>query len=194
MEQSWKHCMVLWTPVCQHSFDNLKACMTNASVLQQPNTTWPFIIETDTSDHACGTVLLQMEEGSTLEHPIAYKSWKFNPAEACYTTHKEELLVIKHGLRAWCCYIDNGHVTKVCTDHAGLQYMKTTQKPSKQLAQWIEKFEEYSLEISYKLGQEMVVADSLSQHADLANVEDLSFMEWVKYMTDFLEQWYTVRG
>ena len=32
----------------------------------------------------------------------------------------------------------------------------------------------------------MVVADNLSQCADLANVEDLSFMEWVKYMTDFL--------
>ena len=32
----------------------------------------------------------------------------------------------------------------------------------------------------------MVVADSLSRRADLANVEDLSFMEWVKYMTDYL--------
>ena len=32
----------------------------------------------------------------------------------------------------------------------------------------------------------MVVADNLSQYADLANVEDLSFMEWVEYMTDFL--------
>ena len=32
----------------------------------------------------------------------------------------------------------------------------------------------------------MVVADSLSRHADLANVEDLGFMEWVKYMTNFL--------
>ena len=42
------------------------------------------------------------------------------------------------------------------------------------------------MEILYKLGQEMVVADSLSQYVDLANVKDLSFMEWVKYMTDFL--------
>ena len=42
------------------------------------------------------------------------------------------------------------------------------------------------LEILYKLGQKIVVADSLSQYADLANVEDLSFMEWVKYMMDFL--------
>ena len=94
--------------------------------------------------------------------------------------------MIKHGLRAWHCYIDNRHVTKVRTDHAGLQYMKTTRKPSKQLARWIEEFEEYSLEISYKPGQEMVVADSLSRCVNLANVEDLSFMEWVEYMTDFL--------
>ena len=88
MEQSWKHCMVLWTPICQHSFNNLKACMTNIPVLQQPNTTQPFIIETDTSNHACSAVLLQMEKGSTVEHPIAYESWKFNSAEVCYTTHK----------------------------------------------------------------------------------------------------------
>ena len=60
--------------------------------------------------------------------------------------------MIKHGFRVWCCYINNGHVTKVHTDHAGLQYMKTIRKPSKQLAQWIKKFEEYSLEILYKLG------------------------------------------
>ena len=62
--------------------------MTNTPVLQQPNTTWLFIIETDASNHTCGTVLLQMEEGSTVEHLIAYKSWKFNLAEACYTTHE----------------------------------------------------------------------------------------------------------
>ena len=185
-ERSRKHRTVSWTPICQHSFNNLKACMTDALVLQQPNTTQPFIIKMDTSDHACSAVLLQTEGGSTVEHPIAYESQKFNPAEAHYTTHKRELLAIKHGLRAWHCYIDNGHVTKVCTDHAGLQYMKTTRKPSKQLAQWIEKFEEYSLEILYKPGQEMVVADSLSRRADLANVEDLGFMEWVEYMTDFL--------
>ena len=62
--------------------------MTDAPVLQQLNTTWPFIIEMDASDHACGAVLLQMEEGSTVEHLIAYGSWKFNPAEACYITHE----------------------------------------------------------------------------------------------------------
>ena len=88
MEQSQKHRMVSWTPVCQHSFNNLKACMTNALVLQQPDITRPFIIETDASDHACSAVLLQTEEGSTVEHLIAYESWKFNPAEACYTTHE----------------------------------------------------------------------------------------------------------
>ena len=88
MERSWKHRTVSWTPVCQHSFNNLKACMTDAPVLQQPDTTQPFIIKTDASDHTCSAVLLQTEEGSTVEHPIAYESWKFNPAEACYATHK----------------------------------------------------------------------------------------------------------
>ena len=88
MEQSQKHRTVLWTPICQHSFNNLKVCMTDTSVLQQPNTTQPFIIKMDVSNHTCGTVLLQMEEGSTVEHLIAYESWKFNSAEACYTTHK----------------------------------------------------------------------------------------------------------
>ena len=42
--------------------------------------------------------------------------------------------MIKYGLRVWYCYINNRYVMKVCTDHAGLQYMKTTWKSSKQLA------------------------------------------------------------
>ena len=108
--------------------------MTNTSVLQQPNTTQLFIIKMDVSNYACSAVLLQMEEGSTVEHPIAYESWKFNLTEACYITHKRELLAIKYGLRVWHCYIDNRHIMKVHTDHASLQYMKTTWKPSKQLA------------------------------------------------------------
>ena len=62
--------------------------MINTSVLQQPNITWLFIIEMNVSNHTCSAVLLQMEQGSTVEYLIAYKSWKFNPAEACYTTHK----------------------------------------------------------------------------------------------------------
>ena len=62
--------------------------MTDTPVLQQPDITWPFIIEMDASDHTYSTVLLQMEEGSMVEHPIAYESQKFNPAEACYTTHE----------------------------------------------------------------------------------------------------------
>lgn len=48
-----------WTAKCDESFKKIKRLLTSAPVLQLPDTSLPFIIETDSSDYGVGAVLLQ---------------------------------------------------------------------------------------------------------------------------------------
>ncbi len=146
----------------QLAFDRLKETMASHTVLTQPDVSKPFIIETDASDFGWGAVLLQVGEDG-FEHPITFESKQFTPAERNYATHERELLAIKEALRKWRCYIENGTVTTVRTDHAGLQYLKTTVKPSGRLARWLMEFGSFNLNIIYKPGTEMIIADTLSR-------------------------------
>lgn len=156
---------VNWDARSELAFVRLKDAITAKPVLAQPDPRRPYIIETDASDYARGAVLLQKGDDGK-EHPVAFESRKFIPAECNYPTHERELLAIKDAVRAWSVYFQNGHTTTVRTDHAGLQYMKTTKTPSKRLARWIAEFQEYDLDIKYKPGPQMVVADSLSRRPD----------------------------
>lgn len=48
----------LWDPVCQEAFDQLKTLLAQGPVLQAPDFTKPFTLQTDASHLASGTVLL----------------------------------------------------------------------------------------------------------------------------------------
>ena len=139
--------------------------MASGAVLAQPDTSKAFIIETDASDFGYGAILIQIGEDG-LEHPIAFESKQFSSAERNYALHERELFAIKEALRKWRCYIENGTTTLVRTDHASLQYLKSTTKPSGRLARWLAEFGEFNLNIKYKPGTEMIVADTLSRRSD----------------------------
>ena len=81
------------------AFEDMKATMTRGPVLGLVNVTKPFEIETDASDLALGSVLIQ--EG----HPIAYESRKLDDAERRYTVSEKEMLVVGHCLRVWRQYL-----------------------------------------------------------------------------------------
>lgn len=66
-------------------------------------------------------------------HPVAYDGRKLSGAELNYPIHEKELLAIKHGIRTWSHYLQNGTTTTVVTDHESLKYLNTTKTPSKRL-------------------------------------------------------------
>ena len=55
-----------WTSTCQNSSDSLKAALVQAPVLQYPEPTKPFILDTDASSTGIGAVLSQVHDG--IEH------------------------------------------------------------------------------------------------------------------------------
>ena len=63
-----------WTDECQIGFDYLKACLTEAPILKNPEPSKRYVVFTDASDQAAAAILTQeyTEDGETKEMPIAY--------------------------------------------------------------------------------------------------------------------------
>lgn len=157
--------VIEWTTACQKSFDTIKSKLTSAPLLQLPNMSLPFRIETDSSDYGIGCVLLQPSSQDPKEwHPVAFESKKLSTEEQKFPAQERELIGIVHALRTWRCYVDGcsaGYV--VYSDHNPLVYFRKQKKPTPRLVRWISELELYSPVIMYKSGKTNVVADALSR-------------------------------
>lgn len=152
---------IVWSSACQQAFESLKFMMTHAPVLQAPDMSKPYIIETDSSDFGCGGVLLQKDDHGVL-HPLAFESKKFSSAERNYPAQERELLGVLHALRTWRCFIDGADYV-VYTDHNPLQYLRSQVKPTPRLVRWLSEIETYDPKILYKPGKDNHVPDLLSR-------------------------------
>ncbi|KAA3487058.1 Transposon Ty3-G Gag-Pol polyprotein [Gossypium australe] len=77
-----------WSEKCQQSFKKLKALLTEAPILVQPESGKEFVIYSDASLNGLGCVLMQ--EGKV----ITYASRQLKPHEKNYPTHDMELAAI----------------------------------------------------------------------------------------------------
>ena len=69
-----------WTLDCDSAFHALKTSLCTSPVLNSPNFSKPFILQTDASDRGVGAVLSQYSTDNQL-HPAAYFSRKLLPRE-----------------------------------------------------------------------------------------------------------------
>ena len=76
-----KNVKFVWNKECQGSFDELKACLTSASVLTLPVIGLEYIVYSDASRNGLGCVLMQ--QGKV----VAYASRQLRPHELNYPTH-----------------------------------------------------------------------------------------------------------
>jgi hypothetical protein len=73
-----------WTAKEQSDFEALQRAITTAPVLAYPSFDRPFILATDASDFAIGSVLEQLDDNGKL-HPIAFLSRTLNSTERKYS-------------------------------------------------------------------------------------------------------------
>ena len=73
-----------WSPECEAAFKSLKGKLIAAPILAYPSFEEPFLVETDASIEGLGTVLSQKQSDGQ-QHPIAFASRSFNPAEKNYS-------------------------------------------------------------------------------------------------------------
>ena len=133
-----------WDESCESAFAALKTTMTSPPFLSFPNSSDPFVLDTDASDFALGACLYQMREGR--EHLVSYCSIILTLARLKYCTTRKELLT-----RQYRHYL-LGSIFTVRTDHHSLAWLCGFKDCSGQLGRWLEELSQYNLTIQHRPG------------------------------------------
>jgi hypothetical protein len=155
-----------WNEKCEEALHTLRAHLTTAPVLAQPDTSRPFDIYCDASGIGLGCVLMQNNR------VIAYASRALRAHEQNYPTHDLELAAVMHALKLWRHHL-MGTKCNIYTDHKSLKYIFTQADLNMRQRRWLELIKDYDLEVHYHPGKANVVADALSRksHSHCLSVE-----------------------
>lgn len=116
-------------------------------------------LQCDASQWGLGAAILQKGE------PVAYTSRALTSAETHYAQIEKELLAILFACERFDTYIYGRDVVRVETDHKPLEAIlrNTLNSAPQRLQRMLLCLQRYNLEIRYKRGKEMFLADTLSR-------------------------------
>uniref|UniRef100_A0A8C5QSN3 ribonuclease H n=1 Tax=Leptobrachium leishanense TaxID=445787 RepID=A0A8C5QSN3_9ANUR len=158
-----------WTEQHAAAVDTLKAHLTSPPVLQYFDVHIPVILSADALQHGLGAVCLQDDR------PVAFTSRALTETEARYAQIEKELLGLVFACMKFHVYIYGRPVT-VETDQPLITILK---KPlhtaSARIQRMMLKLQQYHLNVVYKRGRELYVADALLR-AYLKTLELLRIM------------------
>ena len=136
----------------------VKQVLTQAPVLKFFDPQKKTVLQCDASMSGLGACLLQ--DG----HPVAYASRALTPTETNYAQIEKELLSIVFGVERFEGYV-YGRKVFIDTDHKPLESImkKSLLSAPKRLQRMLLRLQRYDLEVSYRKGTEMHMADPLSR-------------------------------
>jgi hypothetical protein len=115
-----KNALFIWTSVHEDAFTTLKSALSSAPVLQLPNFSLPFELETDASAGGIGAVLSQQGR------PIAFVSKALGIKNQGLSTYEKEYLAILMAVDQWRAYLQHDEFI-IYTDQRSLAHL-TEQK------------------------------------------------------------------
>ena len=132
-------------------FTPLRAYLTTAPVLAQPDNSKSYDVYCDALGTSLGYVLMQENR------VIAYASRALRPHENNYPTHDLELAAVIHALKIWRHYLMGTHCN-IYTDHKSLKYIFTQSELNMRQQRWLALIKDYDLKVHYHSGKANVVA------------------------------------
>ena len=149
----------VWEQPQQEALDALKQAVASTPVLRYYALQDEVTLQCDASQYGLGAALLQKGQ------PVAYASRALTPAETRYAQIEKELLAIVFACDRFEVYIFGRSDVNVETDHQPLEMI--TRKPlnsaPKRLQRMLLQLQKYSLNVHYKKGKHMYLADTLSR-------------------------------
>lgn len=140
------------------SFKQVKEILSAAPVLKFFDPKEEVEIQCDASDRGLGACLMQGGQ------PVAYASRSMTATEVNYAQIEKEMLAILFAVERFeqCVY---GRPVKIQTDHKPLEsiFRKSLLSAPKRLQRMLLRLQKFDLEVSYKKGSEMYLADTLSR-------------------------------
>jgi len=145
-----------WTDDATTAFRALQVALSTAPVLQLPDYTKPFMVDSDASGTGFGAVLHQ---GAG---PLAFFSKPFAARHLKVAAYERELIGLVQAVRHWRPYLW-GRRCVVRTDHYALKYMLDQRLSTVPQHQWISKLFGFDFAVEYRPGRLNTVADALSR-------------------------------
>jgi RNase H-like domain found in reverse transcriptase len=152
-----------WTTDYKNLFDLFKHAITQSVTLHFPDYTLPWVIRSDSSDHAVGAVLFQEftdTNGAIVHQPIAFASHKYSGAAVNFDTFKQEAYALYFSIIQFAYYL-RGKPFLLETDHRNLVWIERSQVPI--VVRWRVLLQSYIFEVRHIPGKDNTVADWLSR-------------------------------
>jgi hypothetical protein len=106
----------IWFEEATTTFQALKHAMMSTPMLQLPDFSKPFIVETDACATGIGAVLMQDH------HPLAFLSKPLSSAHLQLSIYEKEFLTLIMAVERWCPYLQRGEFL-IKTDHLSLSFL-----------------------------------------------------------------------
>lgn len=168
-----------WERAQEESFEKLKTAITSAPVLAFFDTSLPVVLSVDSSSKGMGACLMQNDR------PIAYASKSLTTSQKNYAQIEKEMLAIVFGCERFHEYVYGQPCVVVESDHKPLEmiFRKPLHQAPMRLQKMLLKLQKYQLQVTYKPGSELYIADTLSRAAlneeasDLEDEYEVFFMQ-----------------
>jgi len=149
-----------WTAALHQAFVTLKSKFAHSILLIHPDEQKGWVINSDASGRAIGSVLLQERDAGGF-NIVSTASRVLNQTEQRYTTCEKELLAIVYALQRFRIYIYGRKVT-LFTNNKALSFLHRCVITSNRVARWMIQIQEYDLEIRHIKRVQNHLADILS--------------------------------
>ena len=149
----------MWSEQHDKAFDEVKKLVANHPVLKYYDINDEVTIQCDASERGLGATLLQNGQ------PVAFASRTLSAVEQRYAQIEKECLAIVFGCQKFSQYITRREKVTVESDHKLLQsiFKKSLLCAPSHLQRMMLRLQRYNLEVVYKPGTQMFVADHLSR-------------------------------
>ncbi|GFW54026.1 retrovirus-related Pol polyprotein from transposon 412 [Trichonephila clavipes] len=165
---------LIWTVDCNNAFNKVKDALTSVLILAYPEIGKQFILDTDASHESIGAVLSQEIDGE--ERVITYFSKCLSKPERNYCVTRKKLLAIVKAAEHFHPYL-YGRRFLLRTDNASLTWLLNFKNSEGQIARWIQRLQEYDVEIRQRKGSAHGNADALSRRPCLDSCKHCSRIE-----------------
>ena len=161
----------IWEKEQQEAFDEIKAGLQKTPVLSMPDKRGRFTLYSDTSKHATGSALYQVQDG--MPRLIAYVSKRMPEAAKDYSITELEMCGLAINIASFAHLLKRVDFDAV-VDHL-VYIMKSKAEPaSNGIKRLLEILSAYSFNLYYIKGKDMVLSDFLSrQHGDSSNMHEI---------------------
>ena len=157
-----------WTPICQESFELLKASLMTEPILTYPDPNHPYVLFTDASKYAWACVLTQEKtyqiEGKEVKilHPITYMSGLFCGSQINWACLTKEAYAIYMSIKKLAYYLEDANIT-LRSDHLPLKKFLAKNTLNSKVNIWAIEISPFRITFKYIKGIKNTLADTMSR-------------------------------